>query len=971
MRLWISICMLAGGVCATEFKETPEQIAFFEKEVRPLLQATCYKCHGLEKTKAQLNLLSRVGLAKGGLQGPAINEKELSKSLLLEMLTYKDEEHSMPPDGKLDAPKIALFEKWVRMGAPYTGKEAPPKEEPVKAEFVQKVLTAEDWWAYKTLKRPSPPEVKNRAWVANPIDAFVLAKLEKENLSPVKPAGKQALMRRAYYDLTGLPPTPAEAHAFAADAAPDAYEKLIDKLLASPHYGEKWGRHWLDLVRFAETNGYERDGAKPFAWRYRDYVIRSFNDDKPYDRFIKEQIAGDELPDATSDAIIATGFYGLNVWDDEPADRKLHKYDVLDGILATTCQSILAMQVNCARCHNHKRDPILQKDYYSMLAFIQDVRENSGMLPRDINTPEQEREYQKLLDVKRLREEELLAEIKQIETSAREKSTPKPGAKSDVGNPLGSADDPLPDARKAPQKWLYTITRPNNDEWTMINYNVEGWKEGLSGFGRGSPNTQPRTKWASEDIWLRKFVELKEVPANLKLSLYYDNDCEIYFNGKLAAKFTGFVQNYEQHMLSAEALKLLERGSNLIAVHCHQFSGGQYIDVGLVVNDSTSPSADELDANLPKAQLLHLKSLKKTLDESRRQKPDAGGMKVMAVSEAGRAPTQIFIRGNPNLEGDLVTPAFPTILGDKAPEIPKPAPEAKTAGKRKILAEWLASKDNRLTARAMANRLWQYHFGRGICRSSNDFGQLGDLPTHPELLDWLATEFVARGWSLKQMHKLIMTSSAYRMSSEDNAAGLAKDANNNLFWRFDMRRLSAEEVRDSILAINGTLNEKMFGPSVFTEIPMEVLATASQPKNAWGHSAPEERTRRSVYVHVKRSMNEPILNTFDQADTDSSCPVRFTTTVPTQSLTSLNSKFFNDQAAILAQRLLKEAGPDSAAQVKLGLRLTMGREPSAKEIERGLNAIKRFIDQDKLTPEKALSNFCLIAINLNEFIYLD
>jgi len=311
------------------------------------------------------------------------------------------------------------------------------------------------------------------------------------------------------------------------------------------------------------------------------------------------------------------------------------------------------------------------------------------------------------------------------------------------------------------------------------------------------------------------------------------------------------------------------------------------------------------------------------------------------------------------------------ILGFPAPVIPPAKPNASSSGKRLVLANWLTSKNNQLTARAIANRLWQFHFGRGLCRTPNDFGQLGELPTHPELLDWLATEFVARDWKIKSMHKLIMMSSAYRMSSNDEPKALAKDPSNNLFWRFDMRRLSAEEVRDSILVTNGTLNSKMFGPSIYTEVPKEVLQSSSQPSRVWGVSPPEERTRRSVYILVKRSLNEPILNTFDQADTDSSCPVRFTTTVPTQALTSLNSKFFNDQAALLAQRLVKEAGSNVDAQVKLGLRLTMGREPSVKEIERGVKLLKRFVDEDKLTADKALADFCLMALNLNEFLYLD
>ncbi len=980
------VCILALiGIAARagEVAPTAEQIAFFEKDALPLLKSACFKCHGAEaKVKAGLYLTSRAGMLKGGQGGPSIDEKALGKSLFLDMLTYRDEEHSMPPDGKLKPEQLAILTKWINEGALWKpGTEAVlPESAIVKKEPEQKVKTAEDWWAYKALKRPAVPDVKNKAWAANPIDSFILAGLEKEDLNPVAPASKGALIRRAYYDLTGLPPTPAEVEAFIANTAPDAYEKLIDSLLASPHYGEKWGRHWLDLVRFAETNGYERDGAKPFAWRYRDYVIRAFNDDKPYDRFIKEQIAGDELTDATPDSKIATGFYRLNIWDDEPADRKLAKFDVLDGILATTCQSMLGMSMNCARCHNHKKDPILAKDYYSMLAFIHDVSDmQSTDITVDINSPEQLADYEKRLHEKSAREDDLMKKIAAIEAETRgakpKENSAAPAAKDP---PKEAAVDPLPDARHGPQKWQYTLMRPNNDEWTWQNYNTESWKEAPSGFGsKGTPGAVIGTVWHTDNIWLRKLITLKSVPQNLKLSLHHDEDCEIYFNGKLAAQFHGHVSKYEVHPLSPDALKLLKVGENQIAVHCLQTTGGQFIDMGLVVNAAVDADTSDdivLAKNgklLPKEKLAEYNALKKQLAESRKAKVEAGGMRVMAVFERGRNATKILMRGNPNLEGDDVAPNFPAILGFPAPVIPKEAPGAKTSGKRTVLANWLASKDNQLTARAIANRLWQFHFGRGLCRTPNDFGQLGELPTHPELLDWLATEFTSRDWKMKSMHKLIMMSSAYRMASSDEPKALAKDPNNNLFWRFDMRRMSAEEVRDSVLAVNGTLNPKMFGPSIYTEVPKEVLQSSSQPKNVWGVSPPEERTRRSVYVLVKRSLNEPILNTFDQADTDSSCPVRFTTTVPTQTLTSLNSKFFNDQAALFAERLVKEAGANVDAQVKLGLRLTMCREPSAKEIEHGVKLIKRFTNEDNLSDGKALANFCLMALNLNEFMYLD
>ena len=590
------------------------------------------------------------------------------------------------------------------------------------------------------MKRPPVPAPSRRLPIpANPIDAFILARLEANGLSPNPPATKRELIRRACYDLTGLPPSPLEVESFLADDSPAVWEKLIDRLMDSPRYGEKWGRHWLDLVRFAESNSFERDGDKPHAWRYRDYVIRSFNADKPYDKFICEQLAGDEFPDPAGDAIIATGFYRLGLWDDEPADRELARYDSLDDIVATTGQVFLGLTVDCARCHNHKLDPIPQKDYYRLLAFFQNV------------------------------------------------------------NP----------------------------------------------YKNGGPTDEVRL----------------------------------------------FASSTEQ------ALAVTESG----------------------------PNAPE---------------------------------------------TFVLVRGNPNAKGEKVEPAFLEILNPPRPEIPTPAAGARSTGRRTALAHWIASPENPLTARVMANRLWQYHFGRGLVRSPNNFGLQGDPPTYPELLDWLASELVARGWRLKTMHRLIMTSNAYRMSSRDRAEASAGDPGNDLFWRFDMRRLTAEEIRDSILSITGSLNLKMSGPGVYVDIPKEVLAGQSQPGKGWGRSPPSEQARRSVYIHVKRSLLTPILESFDLAETDRSAPVRFATIQPTQALGMLNGEFINRQADLFAARLRRESSGRLDQQVRLALGLATSRIPTEAEIQQGVGLIEA-LQREKSVPEAALKYFCLMALNLNEMVYLD
>ena len=623
-------------------------------------------------------------------------------------------------------------------------------------------------WAFQPVKRPHVPQPSGRAsGLANPIDAFILAGLEAKGFSAAPPAAKRELIRRACYDLTGLPPSPQEVESFLADGSPDAWEKLIDRLLDSPRYGEKWGRHWLDLVRFAESNSYERDGDKPHTWRYRDYVIRSFNTDKPYDRFIREQLAGDEFPDPDSDAIIATGFYRLGIWDDEPADRELAHYDGLDDIVTTTGQVLLGLTVECARCHNHKMDPIPQKDYYRLLSFFQNV------------------------------------------------------------NP----------------------------------------------YHNGGPTDEVR--------------------------LFESPDEKLAREGRAR----------ESGKKELEPLKV----------------------------------------------------------------PEAPIEQALAVTESGpTAPeTFILVRGNPNTKGDRVEPGYLEVLNPPRPEIPAPAPGAKSSGRRTALANWIASPDNPLTARVMANRLWQYHFGRGIVRSPNNFGLQGDPPTHPELLDWLASELVAQGWRMKPMHRLIMTSHAYRMSSRGRAEALATDPANDLFWRFDMRRLTAEEIRDSILAITGSLNLKTSGPGIYVDIPAEVLAGQSQPGQGWGKSPPSEQARRSVYIHVKRSLLTPILESFDLAETDRSAPVRFATIQPTQALGMLNGSFLNRQADLFAARLRRESGGRLDQQVRLALYLATSRIPTDAEIQHGVGLIAALEAEEGATSEVALKYFCLMALNLNEMVYLD
>ncbi len=774
----------------------------FGREIRPLLAKRCLACHGPGTAEAGLRLHDpKAAVAELDSGNRAIVPGKPEASELLRRVMAKDEFERMPPEEEpLSEAEIATLRRWIAEGAAF-----------------------ESHWAFQPVAPRQPPAVKQADWVINPIDAFILARLEAAGLKPNPPADKAALLRRVTYDLIGLPPTPEELDAFLADDSPEAYEKVVDRLLASEQYGERWARHWLDVVRYAETNSFERDNPKPNVWRYRDYVIRSFNDDKPYDRFIREQLAGDELPDRSAETIIATGYYRLGVWDDEPADPLQARYDELDDIVSTTSQAFLGLTVNCARCHDHKIDPIPQADYYRLLAFFQGVRsygtrgDQTSFNQTDISPPDVAEQHAK-----------------------------RDAAMRSLGERMRAIE-----------------------QTGIVKMSAEDQRT-TEGQGRA-----------------------KLLEAKLK----------DYLDEQQWEAYSALRKEYREW----EAMKLPPRQSALSVNRC-------------------DPQ--------PK-------------------------------------PTHIMLRGNPHSPGDVVQPGFPTLFSTPDPELAPPAEGAKTSGRRTALAHWIASPDNLLTARVMVNRLWQHHFGRGIVASPNNFGLLGLPPTHPELLDWLAAEFVRGEWRIKRMHRLMVLSQTYRMSSAGNEQALAQDPQNNLFWRFNMRRLSAEEIRDAVHAANGRLNLKMFGPSIYPTIAKEVLAGQSQPGRGWGNSSPQEQARRSIYIHIKRSLLEPLLASFDLPDPDSSCEARFVTTQPAQSLALINGQFIHEQAAAFAQRLQRECGQDRAAQVERALRLALSRPVSTEEIANGVTLMETWQQRHNLTADDTLKYFCLYVYNLNEFVYVD
>ncbi len=943
--------------------------------MRPILEGTCQRCHGKEaEIKGGLRLTSRANLLKGGDRGAVINAEDPAASLLLEMISYKDKDHQMPPDGKLQAWDMDALKEWVMAGTPWPGS----KDEAEEGLLHGLTHESPELWAFRPVQAIAPPKVDDAQWAKNTIDAFVYAKLRDAGLKPAASASKEQLVRRVYYDLTGLPPTIEDVKTFVADTDPAAYEKLVDRLLDSSHYGEKWGRHWLDLVRYADSNGYERDSNKPFMWRYRDYVIDAFNADKPYDEFVKQQLAGDELDSPDAEDLTATGYYRLGLWDDEPADPLLARYDGLDDIVDTTGRVFLGITMGCCRCHEHKLDPLPQSDYYRFLAFFQGIKpmertEGNGIL-RSILPPDEQRAYDEKVAQKRDEEWKLNSE-QQVLVEEFKAGLAKKKPEALAGKETKTSD--LEDLK-------YRFYRDSWDtlpDFDMIKPEDKGRLE--SNFITTAPASRPDAIGFVYEGQLRVAVDGEYVFAVEALggARLLVNGAEVFARpaagmhrgeGKATLK-AGAVPFRLEYFVKQGPPRLKVAWAPLGA----NFRESLSMDTGAGLDDKELRKLiSEHDREiLGEKKAARLVELTKAREELKAQKIEGKFAAVATETGPEPLPTHILIRGNPHTEGKEVRPGFPEILRVPDPAAPSPYAKGDTSGRRRQLAEWIADPANPLSARVMVNRLWQHHFGRGLVESSSNFGVIGDRPTHPELLDWLAAEFVRGGWKLKAMHRLMMTSNTYKMSSAGNDAALAKDPRNKLLWRFNMRRLTAEEVRDSLLAASGTLNPTMHGPGVYPKLPEEVILTSSMNANlvasgTWGESTPEEAARRSIYVQVKRSLLVPLLTDFDLAETDSSCPVRFSTTQPTQALGMLNSEMVQEQAAQLAARLRRET-TEPEAQVRRGFELVTSRPARDGEVARGLQFLGEMKKAEGLTAEKSLDRFCLLLLNLNEFMYLD
>lgn len=841
--LWLSEGVVVGEEVKAEPAKTQKQHAryahaelLFATKIYPLLETKCFACHGgKEKIKGGLDLTTRAGLLKGGeTEGAALVPGHAAKSPMWVSVTWKDDLLEMPPkeNDRLDEKQIGLLKEWIDAGAPWADEKR--RSELVLKSRAERVnedgmlvdtsgglsdtwtyrrYQPEDVWGYLPVKRPHVPLVKGYEG-GHPIDSFVRAKLVEKGIEPAERADKRTLIRRATYDLTGLPPTPAEVEAFLNDTSEDAWEKVIDRLLASKHYGERWGQHWLDVVRYADTAGYSNDYERSNAWRYRDYVIRSFNEDKPYDEFVMEQLAGDEMRADDPEMLVAVGFLRMGPWGTAMVPQPIARQAYLDDVVHSVGQTFLATAMRCAKCHDHKFDPIPTRDYYRMYA-------------------------------------------------------------------------------------AFATTQPAEREAAF----VEG--ENLAGFEEGKAHVEALLAYADRDRL--RIVKKREDAAR------------------------AWYKKHGKDYVSHEARKKLPDDEKP-----PRHVGLDHVDEGTL-------KVREQDVRIWTRRLERYQPMAQSVFNGPIYWYDGKKLRIPAKPNKKWKPhSSVYMGGSLEARGPWVTPGVlsstPAVVEGTGGDDPYRLPDD-FGGRRLKLAKWIANEDNTLATRSIVNRIWQYHFGRGIVRTSNNFGVKGSKPTHPELLDWLTDEFLRGDWKMKRMHKLIMMSETYQQSTEHEAASrLAEiDPNNDLMAYFEARRMTAEELRDSMLKISGELNPMMGGLPVMPEINMEValqprmiqfsIAPAHQPSRT-----PEMRNRRTIYTYRVRGQADPFLETFNLPNPNESCELRESSSVSPQALTLLNSDLMQDRAIAFALRLRGER-ESLDEQLKQAYRLVYGRDATGAEVK--------------------------------------
>jgi Protein of unknown function (DUF1553)/Protein of unknown function (DUF1549)/Planctomycete cytochrome C len=903
----------------------------FRERVGPLLTAKCLPCHGGDKTRGGLDLRKRASVLGGGDSGPALVPGKSAQSLLYRKLSEK----KMPPRNPLPDDTVALIKQWIDAGALYDGE---------LTYVVRRAGT--DWWSLQPVRRPTPPPVSDSLARDNPIDAFLLGKLHEKGLSYAPEADHRTLLRRVTFDLTGLPPMPEEVEAFVRDQRPDAYERLVDRLLASPAYGERWARHWLDVVRFAESHGYETNALRPTAWPYRDYVIRAFNDDIPYPQFIREQLAGDTVPGADPLVQAATGFLvggAHDVVGNQTIEGKLQqRMDDLDDMVATTGATFLGLTVGCARCHDHKFDPITQRDYYGLQAVLAGVQHAE----REVRVPV------------RLSPEELArarADLAQVEQELNSfEPLAQPDSKSPHRFPVNARFNVERFEPVAARFVRFTVRATNNGIEPCID-ELEVYTAGER--PRNVALASTGTKATASSVY----------PNSPIHRLEHINDGR-HGNGRSwisRERGKGWVQ------LELPRVETIDR---ILWERDREERYRDRLPVDYLIEVAVEPgrwkvvasSADrqpygskpspmpQVPPGLTPEQEKHYRSLLERRKHLLARLPElAPARKIYAGTFRQPEPTHLLVRGDPMRKGTIVSPSAVAAVGPKL-DLKVDSPES---ARRLALARYLGSADNPLTARVMVNRVWHHHFGQGIVRTPSDFGYNGDRPSHPELLDWLASEYASKGWRLKPLHRLIVLATAYRQSGRPDPKALKVDSQNRLLWRMTPRRLEAEAVRDAILSVSGQINRRMGGPGYNLWEKNTNYVVVFRPREVLG---PDE-FRRMVYQFKPRSQQDPIFGVFDCPDAALAKPKRNTSTTVLQALNLMNSRLMIDQATAFADRLQREAGDDPARQVEQAFRLAFGRRASDTERKAALALVRKH----------GAAMLCRALFNANEFLYVD
>ncbi len=1099
MKVWISqlslLLLLACALAAQAEPLSAEQIEFFEKKVRPLLVAKCFECHSDQSEESELRVDSLAELLAGGTRGPAIVPGKPADSLLVRAIGH-GETLQMPPKKKLAAVEIADLTKWIKDGAVWPGESAkPPAAVGANSRGMVFSEAQKNHWAFQPVRDPSIPDVRDNLWSQSPIDRFLLTRIEQSNLQPAVPADRRVLLRRATFDLTGLPPTLDEVRAFLTDEAPDAFARVVDRLLASPHYGEKYGRHWLDLARYADSNGLDENLAYANAFRYRDWVIAAFNKDKPYDRMVQEQLAGDLLNGSEEDRIegtAATGFLCIGakmLAEDDPVKMQM---DIIDEQVDTLGKVFLGMTLGCARCHDHKFDPLPTRDYYSLAGIFKSTK---TMENHSVVAVWQERPLADSATVARREEHRKKVEAKRAESAGQVNSATEEFVtierlrvgeyllaawrKTQLGELLAKAK-PLGGLSEKERKkiaGLQLIEMENFARGNVAKYTT-GYGEGIGVL----VNQGQLPNFAEYEVTIEKAGTYQ---LELRYAAAGSRPCKVLANGMLvidgaAGKVTGswnpdtqtwFIEGFValqigQNTIRIEradafphldklllapatgdlAIAVKNEGPSLNTELVEQWA--RYLDKtknetdnifapwhavisgkepnGTLLGEPLPKTPGELAAAYGKAfgiveeawQKLKAhsegKSATKLPDEMqeklrlvlfhnegpfappkgiensftpelrdslKKQREEMAALEAampklpeaMAVSEAKPENLRVHIRGSHLTLGEETPRQFPKILAGESQ-----TPLSGEGSGRSDLAQWMTRAENPLTSRVMVNRIWQWHFGEGLVRSCDNFGLLGEKPTHPELLDYLAKHFVDNGWSIKTMHRRLMLSAAYqrngagsgdpRPTTESNAA---VDPENRLLSHFPRRRLEAEEIRDSLLAVSDALDCRMGGTQLGIENRKYVTSTANVDPVVYTGN------RRSVYLPVVRSALYDVFQAFDFADPSVAIGKRDSTTVAPQALFMMNSQIASAQSRTLSE-LISQATADEKARILLLYERAYSRPPTDAEISRGLAFLNRYASASTAAGNSAEAArlqawqvFCRAVLAANEFVYVE